>query len=259
MSNFPYGALISLALFVGQPAEPQEKPKQKESTTVVKAGKATTVVKEIPPVPARCVVTVATTPKLTDDAMFGWTVVPEENIKITTEEPNKLVFEVPTSPEVEYRVKWTAKEPKAKQQVVRVNVKAGKGPRPPPDPDVDPDVDPPQPDGKPLIEDPANRVLIIYETGDQTNYTQGQIGFMYSAEVRQYLSEKCPKAANSNGWYMLDKDAVTTALPPAWGKAMARPRTKLPWMIVSNPKGGWEGPVPERYEDAFAKVKEFIK
>jgi predicted alpha/beta superfamily hydrolase len=82
---------------------------------------------------------------------------------------------------------------------------------------------------------------------------------MYSAEVRSYLTEKCPKDGTSNGWYMLDKDAVMNVMPELWKKAFARPRTKLPWLIVSNGKTGWEGPIPDRYEDAFSKVKDFIK
>jgi hypothetical protein len=135
----------------------------------------------------------------------------------------------------------------------------GEGPAPVPPGPTPPGPNPPTPPDPSPIPEPGNRMLLVYETADLAKYTTGQIGFMGSTEVRQYLDAKCTKGTNSNGWYMLDKDAVMNAMPPLWQKAFARPRSKLPWLIVSNGATGWEGPMPERYEDAFAKVKEFIK
>jgi hypothetical protein len=255
VNQFPLFSAISLACFLCAPADPP-KPKAKTLPTVVsKVGNVTSVVEDVPPVPPKCRVTVAISPKVSDEAMTLWDVSPEDGVEFESEQPNKLTVLVPVGVERDYRFRWVGREPKGKQRTERITVKAGKGPRPPPDPDPptpDPDVAPPIPEA-------GNRVLIVYETADQANYTKGQIDFMYSADVRQYLTEKCPKSGTSNGWYMLDKDAVMNVMPELWKKAFARPRTKLPWLIVSNGKTGWEGPIPDRYEDAFSKVKDFIK
>ncbi len=253
---------------VAQTPPPAPKPSatgQLKSETIIRRyQKETSVVKVTEPTQTPYVVDITTAPALEPKSMSLWAVsgVKPAGFLWVKRDKNVAQFTVPhTAPESEFDISWSGVNFETGEQFTTdVRVKVGKGPRPPPGPEPGPDPGPdPTPDGKPLIEDPANHVLIIYETGDQASYTQGQIGFMYSQEVRTYLTEKCPKGTTSSGWYMLDKDAVTAALPPYWTKAMQKPRSKMPYMILSNPKGGWEGPIPERYEDAFAKVKEFIK
>lgn len=265
---FTLAVLFGADLAFGQDG----KKKPAKATLLTKIGNVTSVVEDVPPVPPKCRVTVATFPLVSDEALTLWDFSPDDGVEIEKEEPNKLTVLVPTGVERDYRFRWVAREPKGKQITERITVKAGKGPKPPPDP-IDP-VDPVDPVGPAPIPEPGNHVLIVYETADQTAYTQGQINFMYSPEVRQYLTDKCTKHGTGNGWYMLDKDAVMNAMPELWKKAMSRPRTMqverigpggtktlapAPWLIVSNGKSGYEGPIPDRFEDAFSKVKDFVK
>jgi hypothetical protein len=43
---------------------------------------------------------------------------------------------------------------------------------------------------------------------------------------------------------MVDQHAPVAISNPIWEKAMARPRTTVPWLIISNGVTGYEGPLP---------------
>ena len=167
----------------------------------------------------------------------------------------------------------------------------GAGPKPPdPDPDPDPDdVDPPPPPlGPAPIPVPGFRVLVLYETGDQTGYTVGEINMLYAKEVRDYLNAKCVKEGVTPGFRIYDKDVVMTGESDVWKNAVARAKEKmaawkpvtrrkvvyngltpeitletvgdhqaLPWLIISDGTKGWEGPMPDKFEDAFALIKQY--
>lgn len=139
--------------------------------------------------------------------------------------------------------------------LARTHVVSGKGPLPPPI--VDP-VDPvkPKPVEPPLtpapIPLPGLRALIIYETNALPN-----INSIVSGEkVRNYMVEKGVKG----GFIALDKDASDddlTRVDPWIRDAFKRPRTSIPWLIVSNGTSGFEGPLPLAVGDVMAILKKY--
>ena len=69
---------------------------------------------------------------------------------------------------------------------------------------------------------------------------------MYAKGVADYLAAKCVKGADGKTpeTRAYDQHTPMDAAPKLWRDAMARPRSSLPWLVVSNGKTGFEGPVP---------------
>lgn len=76
-------------------------------------------------------------------------------------------------------------------------------------------------------------VLIVAETSAMT-----------PALAAVLNSAKWQSLVPAGNWRILDPDSDMSRETEKWRNAMARPRSALPWVIVSNhPKGGYEGPL----------------
>ncbi len=82
---------------------------------------------------------------------------------------------------------------------------------------------------------------------------------IYAKSVRDYLNAKCVLGADNKTreWRMWDKDVDATAESQLWQDALKRPRKSTPWIIVSNGKTGYEGPLPEGWVDTLALLKKY--
>lgn len=129
-----------------------------------------------------------------------------------------------------------------------------------------PEPAPPGPGPKPPIPpkpvDPAPiplegfRVLIVTETSEKLTPTQSSI--IFGEKVRSYLREKAVKGPmNTPEFRVFDKDADLTAEAKHWQDAIRRPRTSLPWLIISNGTYGYEGPLPASIEETLTLLKKF--
>jgi hypothetical protein len=119
----------------------------------------------------------------------------------------------------------------------------------------------PTPDIPAPIPLPGLRVLVVEETGDRSSLTAGQREVLFGATVRDYLRSKCvTNPQNPDGAFRIwDKDQNPAGDPDAavWGAALGRPRTATPWVIVSNGRTGYEGPLPA--DVTGAKFVELLK
>lgn len=119
-------------------------------------------------------------------------------------------------------------------------VKVGKGPDPEPDPDPTPDPPSPAP-----IPEAGFRVLILYETDGKEQLPLLQKAIIFGAEVRDYLDKVCVKEPDGGeGYRIYDKDQDASGDYPVWKTAMERRPSSIPWVIISNGKTGFEGPLP---------------
>jgi len=249
--------LLALLLLAFTPVHADVPAKSSPVKAPPKAGTATVVKEDIPPTEGAVRVTVVTSPKLTDDATYFWDVYPEDEVTIVSEDANKIVFEVPMTPEVEYSVRWVAKEAKQKQQTVRTKVKAGHGPQPPPTP-VDPPVDPTKPSP---FEAPGIRSIFYFRDMDMMNYTPDQRAAILGVPWREYLKRICADdtaLASGKGFTMIQPGGDFSLAPALWKKAAERPTSlsaDAPWMIVGNGKSGFEGPMPK----TTAEIKKIFK
>jgi hypothetical protein len=138
---------------------------------------------------------------------------------------------------------------------VQVGDKPGPGPLPPdPAPPIPPE---PNPDPAPI---PAQgfRVLIIYESGVNLSLTQHSI--IYGKLVRDYLQSKCVvgQDGKTKEFRIYDKDLDVSGDSSLWQTAMNRGRTKtLPWIIISNGKTGYEGPLPNSVPATMTLLRKF--
>jgi len=131
-----------------------------------------------------------------------------------------------------------------KWQVADAVVTFGTQPQPPPKP-VDPVV-PDVPVIAPPIDGDGFKVLIVYEAMDTTGLTRDQQSAIFGKSLRDFLNAKCVLGTDgkTREWRIWDKDVNTDSAPPQWAKAMKRERKSVPWIVVSNGKTGFEGPLP---------------
>lgn len=135
----------------------------------------------------------------------------------------------------------------SKDEIVRdeLTVKVGKQP----DPDVDPEPGPnppePEPDTPAPIPEPGFRVLIKFEALEKEQLPIEQQLILTGTDVRNFLDDNCTKAGDDSGYRIYDDDVPMEDDLEVWQKAMARPHKSLPWVVISNGKTGFEGPLPE--------------
>lgn len=127
-------------------------------------------------------------------------------------------------------------------------------PKPPPDPPRPPEP-PPAPAPIPVA---GLRVLVVYETGEAPKYKSDQYNTIFGQEFRDYCAAHCAKNAKGQPELRIyDKDVVTAGESDIWQAAMRRPHPTLPWIVISNGKAGFEGPLPDKQADIMALLKKY--
>lgn len=104
---------------------------------------------------------------------------------------------------------------------------------PGPKPDPDPTPDPPTPTpGK--IDNLA--VLIVYESGRLSAYTEAQRNSINSTILREWMNDNVPKDAQGlANWRVLDKDTkFPTSSDLVYKKWLQTPPSNLPYLIIGN-------------------------
>ena len=126
-------------------------------------------------------------------------------------------------------------------------------PNPEPIP-VDPTPAPKPP--APIVGDGLH-VLIVYESADLQKLPPGQLSALKSQTVRDYLDGRCAKENGVAAWRIWDADIDTKEAAKAWQDAMKRPRQSLPWVIISDGRSGYEGPLPGNVADTLELLKKW--
>ena len=130
----------------------------------------------------------------------------------------------------------------------------------PPGPGPEPGPQPPDPQPGPVpIPGDGLRVLIVYETAEASKLPIGQQSVLYSKTVRDYLNAKCPVGPDgkTKDWRIYDADVDLSGEAKTWQDAMKRPRSAVPWIVISNGKTGHEGPLPKSVDEAMTLLKKF--
>ena len=136
---------------------------------------------------------------------------------------------------------------------VELGVPPGPGPGPGPTPGPTPG---PQPDGEAPIPEPGFRVLIVYETADLANLPR----WLADGDFRGYLDSHCVKGDKGVPEYrIVDPQIDVSHANLLWAKALGRKRDSLPWLIVSNGKTGFEGPLPKTKSETLAVLAKYAE
>lgn len=138
-----------------------------------------------------------------------------------------------------------------------LDVDDGTKPIPPPKP-VDPVVpDPPKPVDPPApIPGDGLRALIVYDTGKVI--PAGQVSAINSKKVRDYLDAKTPVVNGAHEYRVWETTEAGANDAKVWQDAAKRAAGKpVPYLIVSNGKTGYEGPVPNSEAEMLALLKKY--
>lgn len=130
-------------------------------------------------------------------------------------------------------------------------VTALEAPRPPPKP-PEPPV-PPSP-----IPEVGFRVIIIEDKEKLSLLPAQQLSIRTSKVFRDYLDANCVTEPDgkTKGYRIWDFKTDASADLKVWRDALARPRTSMPWLIVSNPPmAGYEGPLPANVDDTITLLR----
>jgi hypothetical protein len=138
----------------------------------------------------------------------------------------------------------------------------GEVPRPPPEPEPKPKPSPPEPVTPAPIPVAGLRVLIVYETGEValSLLTPGQYSALFSTKARAYYNSVCTPGPDgkTREWRIYDQNVKLAGESKLWQDVMQRPRSSLPWLVVSNPaKGGFEGPLPKTFAETQALIEKY--
>jgi len=155
-----------------------------------------------------------------------------------------------------YRVLAIATAPAKAPAVESLVVDVAIGPQPDPGPEPDPDPTPPPTPADVPIPGEGLRVLIVYEQDDQAKYAPDTVKQLYSLTLRKFLNEKCVKGTTGLPEYrVLDEEVEGES--SIWLTALKRKRDALPWIIISNGKTGFEGPLPAKEADTKTLIERY--
>lgn len=198
----------------------------------------------------------------TPDAGLIWD-VDNESVVDAREYGGKFVFTGPPGVyHVKLRVVVNDKTGKLNVKTLRYTVTIGvpaptptPGPTPGPTPTPTPTPDPVNPAPIPLD---GFRVLMVYESKDRPSYPAGVLNVLEGKTVRDYLDSHCVKGPGGEPERRIwDQDTDGYADAKHWGDAMKRPRSKLPWVVISTGKTGYEGPLPTSPAECLDLLKKY--
>lgn len=102
-------------------------------------------------------------------------------------------------------------------------------------------------------------VVIVVESAALAEMPEAQRQILFGMRTRLWLNDNCAKGEDGQPtWRVLDPDTeFPEGCDAVWCKALARDRTELPWVVVSNGKSGFEGPLPTNINDFLKLVEQY--
>jgi hypothetical protein len=195
-----------------------------------------------------------------------WDVSDEDRADLEELKGGRLLF---TGPAGAYKVKLRAirldRDGATQIETARATVVIGDPPPPVPPGPTPPGPTPPGPTppgptpGPAPIPEAGLRVLIVYESSELSKLPPAQANVLYARSVRDFLNASCAVGADgkTREWRIWDKDVDPSQESAVWQAAMKRPRASVPWLLVSNGKTGYEGPLPGTADDLLALLKKY--
>ena len=102
------------------------------------------------------------------------------------------------------------------------------------------------------------RVLLLYDTAKVSSLPAAQQEILFAGSIRDYLNQKAVKGSSGlPDWRFWDASIDASQDSKAFQDALKLPRTQLPWIIVSDGKTGFTGPLPASVDDALALLKKY--
>ena len=134
---------------------------------------------------------------------------------------------------------------------------------------VDPDPLPPQPkppqpkpdDPKPTpapIQKEGLRVMIVYDSTKLSTMPRDQQTVLFDTGLRGLMNEICVTGEDgTKEWRIYPQVSDVTHSAAIWQEAFKRPRASVAWILISNGKTGFEGPLPGNVKDTTDLIKKY--
>jgi hypothetical protein len=88
-------------------------------------------------------------------------------------------------------------------------------------------------------------VLMVWESSQPGEIPESQVQVLTSTIVRDWIRDH-------NGQFrVFDDDTDLSQTPKVWQDAMKVPRQSLPWIVVSNGRTGFSGPLPKNIDETI--------
>lgn len=98
------------------------------------------------------------------------------------------------------------------------------------------------------------RILIVEEATEDRVKLQASQQLIFTAKaIRDYAKDHCV----TDGFRILDDDADMKLEASVWQEAMKVPRVSLPWLLVTNGKSGFSGPLPQTVDETLSILKKY--
>lgn len=109
------------------------------------------------------------------------------------------------------------------------------------------------------IEKLGLRVLIVVESEQLSEMPEPQRQILFGMRTRLWLNDNCAKSEDGQPeWRVLDQDTeFPDQCDEVWCKALARDRSEVPWVVISNGKSGFEGALPTNINDFLKLVEQY--
>lgn len=101
------------------------------------------------------------------------------------------------------------------------------------------------------IRDPGFHLLIKEESSKRRDLPESQLSIFTSSEIDEFVKSQ------GGSMRILDQHADTTHELPVWQTAMKCEHKSLPWLLVSNGKAGYSGPLPANIAETKAIMERF--
>jgi len=105
------------------------------------------------------------------------------------------------------------------------------------------------------------RMLVVYKLADMEKYAPGQRDILYSqapGSAWDYMRKHGAKSPDGTAEVrMWDETDNVTAESQLWQDAFKRPRKSLPWVIISDGKTGYEGPLPPSTDEMMTLLQKY--
>lgn len=148
--------------------------------------------------------------------------------------------------------------------VATIDVEGVVPPAPPVPPDPTPPT-PPQPPTPPLPPAPIPvaglRVLIVYDAAKETELPPSQQAILRGKKMDDYLRAKCsvgPDGKTREYRVWPSNVVLTDDVLQIWHDAWKREKKSMPWLLVSDGKTGFEGPLPATVDETIAVIEKVI-
>jgi hypothetical protein len=121
-------------------------------------------------------------------------------------------------------------------------------------------ITPPVPSVPAPIPVPGLRVLIVAESSPEAmeELPQSQKMILLSQDFRDFLKSKCTRESDgSDGFRVFDPQTKPAQDLQHWHTALARPRSVLPWIVISNGTTGTEQKLPVTVDETKTLVLKY--